>query len=184
MILIRPAQGDDAAAIAQVHVDAWHAALDAYVPAPMRDSVEIDRYGHMWQSLLGPHWASHTTLVATEDGGAVIGFATAGKETASIPGFDCELHTLYIAPRFQRRNIGCRLFHDLATRMCGAGCGSMAASVIDTPQARGFFRATGGDLAGSQPLPATIGAMAGEQEPVMDLFTWQPLRPQQLETKI
>lgn len=182
--MLRPAREDDAPAIAQVHVDAWHAALDRHVPALMRDSVEIGRYGAMWQSLLGPHAASHTTMVATEDAGAVIGFATAGRQTASIPGFDCELHTLYVAPKFQRRNIGCRLFHDLATRMVDDGCGSMAATVIDTPQARGFFRAMGGTLTGAQAIEAPLGAMAGEPAPVMDLFTWHPLKPQQPETKI
>lgn len=182
--MIRPARENDASAIARVHVDAWHAALDDSVPALMRDPVAIDRYAEMWRSLLGPHAGSHTTIVATADDGAVVGFATAGRETASVPGFDCELHTLYVAPRFQRRNIGCRLFHDLATRMREAGCGSMAATMIDTPQAQGFFRAMGGTLAGSQPVPAPPDAPAGEPEPVMDLFTWQPLRPQQLETKI
>ena len=184
MILIRPARANDALAIAQVHVAAWHAALDHCVPAQMRESVELGRYGVMWESLLGPHAGSHTTLVATGDDGSLVGFATAGRQTASIPGFDCELHTLYVAPRFQRRNIGCRLFHDLAVTMSAEACASLAASVIDTPQASGFFSAMGGALVGSQPVPAPPGTMAGEREPVMDLFTWQPLTPQQLETKI
>lgn len=191
MISIRPAAAGDATAIARVHVTAWHAALDAYVPAVMREAVDLERYDAMWQSLLGPHAAIHTTLVATEDGGAVVGFATAGQETASIPGFDCELHTLYVAPKFQRRNIGCRLFHDLSGRMRGAGCGSMAATAIDTPQARGFFRTMGGNLAASQPVAPPLGAAlaapfalaADEPEPVMDLFTWHALVPQQTETE-
>ncbi len=180
MILIRAARANDAMAIAQVHVAAWHAALDAYVPTLMRESVELGRYRAMWESLLGPHADSHATLVATDNDDTLVGFATAGRRTASIPGFDCELHTLYVAPRFQRRNIGCRLFHDLAVKMCADACRSMATTVIDTPQARGFFSAMGGTLVGSQ----SISAPPGGREPVMDLFTWQPLMPQQLETKI
>jgi ribosomal protein S18 acetylase RimI-like enzyme len=182
MIRIRQARADDALAIAQVHVAAWHAALDAVVPALMADSVEIERYGAMWQSLLGPHADSHTTLVAAGDAEGLVGFATASRQTASIPGFDCELHTLYVAPAFQRRNIGCRLFNDLAAQMVADGCGSIAAMVIDTPQARGFFAAMGGSLAGAEPIALPPDAMAGDAQPVMDLFIWQPLMAQPRET--
>jgi ribosomal protein S18 acetylase RimI-like enzyme len=167
MIAIRPARDSDAAGIARVHVDAWHAALDTHVPGSMREAVSFARYQPMWESLLGTHAGSHTTLIATDRDDQPVGFASAGAGTA---GFDCELHALYVAPRFQRRNIGCRLFHDLTAHLRAEGCASMAASVLDTAQARGFFLAMGGALAGTQAIPAP-----GAPEPVMDLFIWRPL---------
>lgn len=178
MIGLRPALAVDAAAIARVHVAAWHLALDAVVPAAMKEAVDVATYQAMWESLLSQHAGAHTTIVATDDG-AVIGFATAGIKTAATPGIDCELHTLYVSPDYQRRNVGRRLLHLIETVMAGAGCRSMAATVIDTPQARGFFLSSGAELAASNKL-----AVAEGPAPAMDIFIWRQLQPHLLETLI
>ncbi len=153
MIALRPAQPGDAAGIARAHVDAWRRAYDGLVPRPMLDSVSYDKRLASWAMLLEDHAAALPTLVAA-DGSTIAGFATISPGRAPLDEIDAELHMLFVAPKYQRRDLGRRLFHAAAELAQTAGDRSLMASLIVQPQAAAFFAALGGQPIAVPPLDA------------------------------
>lgn len=165
MIALRRAAPGDEAEIARVNVKAWHQAYAGRVPAAMAGAVTVERRQAMWQALIGHHAATHPTWVAVDDKAGLVGFATGSPAGSSVEGIDGELHMLFVAPGFQRRDVGRRLFHAMADGLVAAGCRSAVATVLEAPAALGFCRALGGvsvaetdlDIAG-QPVAQTLFA--------------------------
>jgi GNAT superfamily N-acetyltransferase len=153
MIALRPAREGDAAGIARVHVDAWHQAYDGLLPPPMLDAVTYPKRLGAWETLLD-HQAALPTLVAVEDDTMMCGFATVSPGRAQVDGFDGELHMLFIAPRYQRRDLGRRLFHAAAALLREAGDQSMMAWLLAQPKAEAFLTVLGGILVSTTPLDA------------------------------
>ena len=153
MITLRPARQGDEAGIARVHVDAWHQAHDALLPQPMLDAVTYSKRLGAWEMLL-EHQAALPTLVSVEDEATICGFATASPGRAQIEGFDGELHMLFIDPRYQRRDLGRRLFLAMAALLREAGDRSMVAWLLAQPKAEAFLTALGGALLTTTPLDA------------------------------
>ncbi len=171
MIVLRPAAAHDAEGIARIHVDAWHRAYDGRVPDAMRDAVSLETRLGMWQVLLARHAESHPAWVAADDGdGRLAGFAMASRVAAEAEAPPAgEVHMLFVAPGFQRRDIGRRLFRQMLAVLSGFGCLSAMASVLETPQAMGFFRAMGGTVLASTALDLPGPSI------VQHLFAWPDL---------
>jgi GNAT superfamily N-acetyltransferase len=165
VISLRRAAAGDEAEIARVNVEAWQQAYAPLVPGAMADAVTVERRRPMWQALIGQHAATHPTWVAVDDAAGVVGFATGSAEGGSVEGFPGELHMLYVAPGFQRRDLGRRLFHAMAEGLVAAGGKAAVATVLDVPSALGFCTALGGlavawseiDIAGT-PVAQTLFA--------------------------
>jgi GNAT superfamily N-acetyltransferase len=169
MIGLRRAAPGDAAEVARVNVEAWHQAYGGRVPPAMADLVTIERREAMWQALIGQHRATHPTWVAVEDKAGIVGFATGSPAGSAIEGLLGELHMLFVAPRFQRRDVGRRLFHAMVAGLVEVGGHSAVATVLDAPAALGFCRALGGVA-----LTETAIDVAGR--PVAQtLFAWRDL---------
>jgi GNAT superfamily N-acetyltransferase len=155
MIALRPAQPGDAAGIARVHVDAWRRAYENIVPRAMLDGVTYEKRLPCWQMLLEDHAEALPTLVAVEEpSSTIVGFATISPGRAQLDEIDAELHMIFVAPAYQRRDIGRRLFQAAADLLRQASDRSMLAWLIDQPQAAGFFDALGGQRQGATPLDA------------------------------
>jgi L-amino acid N-acyltransferase YncA len=172
LIGVRPATPEDAANIARVHVESWHQAYDGIVPKAMREAVTLENRRQMWEAVLGQYGEAYPTLVAATETADIVGFAMGGPCDAAASGFAAEFHALYMAPAFQRRDCGRRLFVQLAGTLAARGLGSAMATVIHTPQAAGFFRAMAGIELGSQEvaLPSEPATAI-----VQDLFVWYDL---------
>jgi GNAT superfamily N-acetyltransferase len=169
MIALRRAAVGDEAQIARVNVEAWRQAYAALVPAGMIDAVTLERREPMWRALLGRYELTHPTWVAVDDAAGIVGFATGSPAGSQVEGIQGELHMLFVAPGFQRRDVGRRLFHALADGLVSAGGGSAVATVLDAPAALGFCRALGG-----VPVAETDLDIAGT--PVAQtLFAWRDL---------
>jgi GNAT superfamily N-acetyltransferase len=153
MIAVRPAQPGDAAGIARAHVDAWHRAYESLLPRPMLDAVSYEKRLASWQMLLEDHAEALPTLVAV-DKTTIAGFATISPGRAPLDEIDAELHMLFVAPSYQRRDLGRRLFHAAASLAQEAGDRSLMASLIAQPQAANFFAAFGGQPIAVPPLDA------------------------------
>lgn len=103
-MLIRPAQPDDALAVARVHVCAWQAGYRHLLPddylAQLRVEERASRYDFANQDIQRPK-----TLVAIEDG-AIRGFATTAP-SRDADTQDCgELCALYVDPGCWGRGLG------------------------------------------------------------------------------
>jgi len=169
MIGLRRAAIGDEAQIARVNVEAWQQAYGARVPLAMAEAVTVERREPMWQALLRRYELTHPTWVAVDDAAGVVGFATGSPTGSLVEGIRGELHMLFVAPGFQRRELGRRLFHAMADGLVAAGGGSAVATVLDAPAALGFCRALGG-----VPVTETDLDIAGT--PVAQtLFAWRDL---------
>jgi GNAT superfamily N-acetyltransferase len=119
----------------------------------MLDAVTYEKRLASWQMLLEDHADALPTLVAL-DKRTIAGFVTISPGRAPADGIDAELHMLFVAPAYQRRDLGRRLFHDAATLLQAAGDRSLMASLIAQPQAAAFFAALGGQSLALPPLDA------------------------------
>jgi GNAT superfamily N-acetyltransferase len=106
-VLLRPAEPDDAMAVARVHVRSWQAAYKTLLPddylSQLRPEDRARRYDFANPDPLKPR-----TIVADEDG-SIHGFVTtAPSRDADLP--DCgELYALYVDPEKWDRGLGVAL---------------------------------------------------------------------------
>lgn len=119
--MIRLAQDADAAAIADIHVAAWHGAYRGLVPDAVLDEFTLEVRLPRWRQILGVPGDGRTTVY--ERDGRVVSFATVGA-SRDQPG-DGEIWALYVHPTFWG---------------CGAGR-ALVADGLDALQARGFGQA-------------------------------------------
>ena len=104
--LVRPAEVEDAAAIAAVHVATWRTTYRGLLPDDFLDSLDESGYEERWRRILVE--PSSRVYVAA-DGPQVVGFASGGRERAGEDGFSGELYAIYVVQEAQGRGHGRRL---------------------------------------------------------------------------
>lgn len=118
-MILRPAQPDDAIAVARVHVRSWQAAYRTLLPDDYLDQLRPEdraaKYDFTHRDPVKP-W----TIVAQEDE-AIIGLATTmPSQEANLPGYG-ELCALYVDPEHWNRGVGVRLISAARNRLFGLG---------------------------------------------------------------
>jgi GNAT superfamily N-acetyltransferase len=106
-MLLRPAEPDDAIAVARVHVQPWQVAYRTLLPDDYLDQLNLEdraiRYDFASPDPLKPQ-----TIVAVEEG-AILGFATtAPSRELGLPNHG-ELYALYVDPEQWGRGVGAAL---------------------------------------------------------------------------
>src|ERR1700748_1840529 len=106
-MLLRPAEPDDAIAVARVHVRAWQVAYRTLLPDDYLDQLRpedrAERYDFATSDPLKPH-----TIVALE-GVSVLGFVTTAPSREPDLSNHGELCALYVDPEQWGRGIGVSL---------------------------------------------------------------------------
>ncbi len=113
---IRAASPRDAAGIARVHAQSWHAAYRGILPGGYLARLQPPALSRHWRQRIGFTWG-RDVLVA-ERTRRIIGFATMSdvEDDEELSGFAGEIGMLYVLPELTGRGIGSRLFHQaLAT---------------------------------------------------------------------
>ncbi len=155
--MVRPAQQDDAAAIARVHVASWRTTYRDLLPAEFLASLTEPGYTERWQRVIGE--GSSRVYVAGEEG-EVVGFASCGRERAGETGFDGELYAIYILDSAQRRGHGRELVRAAVAGLREMGLKDLIIWVLrENAQARRFYERLGGIYVRKQPItigPATL----------------------------
>lgn len=118
-MLLRPAEPEDAIAVARVHVRSWQAAYRTLLPDDYLDQLRAEdraqKYDFSNSDPLKPQ-----TIVAVEDG-VIYGFATtAPSREPDLPDHG-ELYALYVDPEQWRRGIGIALMSAARARLAGLG---------------------------------------------------------------
>lgn len=151
--LIRPAEPDDAAAIAKVHVATWRSTYRGVLPDDFLASLSEATYEERWRRTLGD--ASNLVYVA-ESGLGVVGFASGGRERAGEAGFSGELYAIYILEEAQGHGHGRQLVRAVVSGLRELGLPDMIVWVLrENAAARGFYEKLGGVYVRQQPI--TIG---------------------------
>ena len=152
--LVRPAEIDDAAAIARVHVATWRTAYRGLLPNDFLDSLSEERYQERWRRTIADQGSG---VYVAEDGHEVVAFASGGRERAGEDGFAGELYAIYVMRESQGRGHGRALVRAVTTGLREMGLTNMIVWVLrDNPAARRFYERLGGTYIREQPI--TIGS--------------------------
>jgi ribosomal protein S18 acetylase RimI-like enzyme len=158
--MIRPADVDDAAAIARVHVSSWRATYTDLLPADFLESLTEAGYTDRWRRFIAER--SNLAFVVEDDSGDVVGFASGGRDRAGEASYKGELYAIYLLESAQRRGYGRELVRAIAGGLRDMGLDDMIVWVLrDNVTARDFYERLGGIYVRTQPI--TIGSVTLEE---------------------
>ena len=157
--LVRPAEIDDAAAIARVHVATWRTAYHGLLPDDFLSSLNEDRYQERWRRTIADQGSG---VYVAQDGHEVVAFASGGRERAGERGFAGELYAIYVMQESQGRGHGRALVRAVTAGLREIGLTDMIVWVLrDNSAARRFYERLGGTFVREQPI--TIGSALLEE---------------------
>src|SRR5687768_7941443 len=138
---IRKAEPGDAAAIADVHHQAWRGAYSGIIPHRALNAM-IGRRGQDW-------WANAirraATVLVVEIGGKLAGYATIGKNRARELAQQGEIYELYLRPEYQGIGLGSRLFNAAREKLADSGLKGMVVWALEeNGGALSFYEGAGG----------------------------------------
>jgi ribosomal protein S18 acetylase RimI-like enzyme len=160
--MIRPADADDAVAIARVHVASWRSTYREVLPPDFLASLTEAGYTDRWRRFMAGR-SSRVYVVQEGDARAdVVGFASGGRERAGETGYAGELYAIYLLEASQRRGYGRELVRAVVGGLRDMGLEDMIVWVLsDNRPARDFYERLGGVYVRSQPI--TIGSVTLEE---------------------
>jgi GNAT superfamily N-acetyltransferase len=146
--LVRAATSLDVPEVARLHVDAWRATYRGLIPeAALYAHSYAEREAQWYQALQA---GSTTSLFVAECEGAVAGFAACGPIREPEPGFDGELHAIYLRTDYQGRGIGRALVETARSCLRQRGFQRMILWVLDgNAGADAFYERLGGRRQGT-----------------------------------
>ncbi len=146
-IKVRRARGEDAAAIARVHVETWRAAYAGLVPDDYLVGMSEQGQAFGWQKAIARRGRFETILVAEAEGGPLVGFGNAGVTRHGVLPWDAEVYTLYVAVDWQGQGTGRRLLGALFRALVRNGFNDAFLWVLASNPSRFFYEAMGGERA-------------------------------------
>ena len=153
----------DAAAVAQIHVDAWRSAYVGIVPDTHLASLSVDTRTAMWREAI--ERGTPQVLVARTDDG-LAGWIAFGptRDEAAAPGSG-EVWALYVAPTHWRAGCGRQLLQRACAGLAERGhAAAMLWVLVDNADAIRFYEAAGFVAdAGSDRLFTLAGREIGER---------------------
>lgn len=143
-MIIRPADIDDAHAIATIHVRSWQHAYTSILPEDGLANLSVDQRAQQWAEWLQEESSPMQTLVV-EIGDKVVGFASWGPDTHddAEPG-SVMLYSIYVQPDSTSKGIGTALLEATEVDMItgGATFGMLRVLEQNTPT-RAFYERHG-----------------------------------------
>jgi RimJ/RimL family protein N-acetyltransferase len=110
-VSIRQATFEDAASIAQVHIEGWRWAYRGHMPDSLLDGLSVERRAMMWRGLLVAPATEARVWLAERDG-HLIGFsATSPSQDAGDPPLTAQLTAIYLLKDAAGAGIGRELLH-------------------------------------------------------------------------
>lgn len=154
---VRPANGNDAAAIARVHVQSWHTTYKGIVPDDFLAGLSDAQREQMWRRVLTDPGRPSFVYVAEEDRGQVVGFVSGGPERRGDPVFTGELYAIYLLAAYQGQGLGRQLVRTLVRRLRQEGMTALRLWVLAENPARTFYERLGGRVVDEKTV--TIGGV-------------------------
>ncbi|MDY0405569.1 GNAT family N-acetyltransferase [Virgibacillus sp. 179-BFC.A HS] len=141
-MIIRPAEENDAAGIAKVHVDSWRTTYKGIVPDTyLFETLTYESRLKNWQGNL----SQGHVFVAEDEQQGIVGFANGGKErSGKYPKHEGELYAIYILKDFQKKDIGRKLTERVVHHLVDNGIQSMLVWVLQENPSRYFYEKIGG----------------------------------------
>ena len=154
-VRVRRATAADAAGIARVHVQSWHAVYPGILPAAEIERHTLAQRAGLWARVLQAPVHGVFVAVAVDEAGTdeaavgnVRGFASTGSFRVEPAGSDGqgegELNALYLLPAAQRQGTGRLLFDAGAKALREAGFTALRCWVLQGNPAIAFYERLGG----------------------------------------
>jgi GNAT superfamily N-acetyltransferase len=168
---IRAAHVDDAPAIAAVQVASWRTTYPGIVAQSYIDGLSVAERTIAWERRIrGGAGAPPDILLAEVTSGALVGCASGGSLRAPCPGFDAELHAIYLLREAQGRGLGRRLVTEWARRAVARGFHAAIARVLAANPACRFY-----ERLGAHPVKEGTLELGGQPYPEV-WYGWDDIR--------
>lgn len=143
-VRIRPAQLEDAAAIARLQVDSYRTAYAGIFPQDYlhQFSYHEQEQERDWIRLLASP-ETEVVLVAEAGDGGLAGYALSRPRASYGAGYDSELQSLHVRRALHRQGIGPRLVFASAAHLAAADRKPLMLWVLEANPARGFYERLG-----------------------------------------
>lgn len=146
---IRPAQIEDAAAIAGVHLASWKTTYPGIIPQAYIDGLNVENGIAMWREQLAQ--ATNPVFVGIDDE-SIFGFAAGGAIIHPVEGFEAEIASIYLLESHQRLGAGRALLAHLAHTLHQRGFQNCVVWALEANPACGFYQRLGGEPVAKQSI--------------------------------
>lgn len=120
-MLLRPAQPDDAIAVARVHVRSWQAAYRTLLPDDYLDQLDPEDRAEAYDFATTDPEKPRTIVADDGDASHILGFATTQPSRDPSTGDHGELCALYVDPEQWGRGVGVALIAAARAHLADAG---------------------------------------------------------------
>jgi GNAT superfamily N-acetyltransferase len=142
--IIRRAESDDAASIAEVHVTSWKTTYAGIIPQKVLSDLDQDERARRWRQIISDPEGRQSVFVVAMDNGQIIGFASAEAARGGDPAYEGEISAIYLLKEYQRLGIGRRLFLVAAQELAVRGVRSLLVRVLAANPSYRFYETLGG----------------------------------------
>jgi L-amino acid N-acyltransferase YncA len=111
-MIVRKANINDAAGIAEVHVKSWKSSYEGIIDEQYLKSLKIDDRIPLWVSSLSDPKDEAPVFVALNEEGGIIGFASFGRERENNGETEGELYAIYLLKEAKGKGVGTLLFYN------------------------------------------------------------------------
>jgi GNAT superfamily N-acetyltransferase len=164
-VSVRPARAADAAAVAEVQVDAWRTCYAPRLPEGALDALDVTVVEATWRAAVtAPPTPRHRLLVAIS-AGRLTGFVAVGpSEDPDAAEDDAELYALTIEPAEQRMGHGSRMLAAAVDTCRELGFTALRQWTFDGDGAlHGFLAGAGWEADGASRTLEMSGEGVGQQ---------------------
>lgn len=152
MLTIRPAEVEDAARIADVHIKTWRVTYSGIIPPADINKHAAQSRAITWARIIEHASSDFVVLVSENEGGEIVGFVSGGGIRSVVPGHKAEISSLYVLPGFQKSGHGKRLFMAASNRLAALNYEGLAVWVLKQNPAVSFYTRLGGTLVSSRTI--------------------------------
>lgn len=143
----RRARPGDEIGIGTVHIRSWQSTYPGIVPQEYLASLDLEKRIAWWAKILPQaKELQHSTWVAVDDAGAIVGFINGGPPQVTEEGYTSELYAIYLLEGAQGQGVGRQLVQRLAQDLWDAGHRTMLVGVLAENKARLFYEYLGAKL--------------------------------------
>ncbi len=183
--MIRDAFAFDAAAIAQIQVDAWRASYADIISQQTLSRLSVQSITRQWEQWFFTPGREQICLVHVSNTGKVLGYAMGGASRTHQSNAHlaraagrAEIQVLYVAPDIKGQGVGRALMQGMARRFDRQGWRSMEVWSLEANPSAPFYRRMGG-----LQKAARVTQVNGQALPEIR-FDWPTLKPLLHQTEL
>lgn len=139
---IRQAELNDCGALARVYIETWRDSYPGQLPDHVLLNMSVESQINSWSSVLSR--GGYINILEYE--GSLVGFISYGSNRLLHLGYETEVFSLYVMPKFQGLGLGKLLFGSLFNELIGSGSKSLILWVLASNPSRYFYEVMGGKV--------------------------------------